>query len=110
MLLYCRELLTLVGVGSIALGTSFRDQPTLLCPTIHKLLPTSGAAGTTVNIVGNGFDEASLVPFGGIRAHFTRVGPSTIRATVPAGAAAGSISVTTPMGTVTSGSAFLVVL
>jgi hypothetical protein len=56
-----------------------------------RLQSTSGKVGSTVGIVGQGFDSASAVKFNGVKA--TKVvlsGTTYITATVPAGASTGN--------------------
>jgi hypothetical protein len=77
-------------------------------PTISSFTPSSGAAGTTVTITGTNFAGASALAFNGTAAAYTVVSATQITATVPAGAATGRISVTTPGGTAQSTSDFTV--
>ena len=74
--------------------------------SITGFAPASGPAGTTVTVSGVGFTGATAVRFNGVAAPFTVVSGSTIRATVPAAATTGRITVTTPAGTVTSATGF----
>src|SRR5205807_163843 len=78
-------------------------------PTIAGFSPTSGAAATSVTIAGPSFTGATAVAFNGVSATFTVTSDTTIRATVPAGATSGPLSVTTPAGTATSAGSFTVV-
>jgi predicted extracellular nuclease len=76
-------------------------------PSIVSFTPTSGPAGTTVNITGSGFTAASSVQFNGTAAVSYVVNSDTsITAIVPLGATSGSISVVTPGGTATSSTNF----
>jgi hypothetical protein len=69
-------------------------------PTVTSFTPASGPAGTSVTITGTGFSSVSRVDFNGVVATDYTVDSATqIRATVPAGATTGPISVTTPDGT-----------
>ncbi len=73
------------------------------------MYPTSGKAGTEVGIIGQGFDSASVVKFGGVAA--TKValtGTTYITATVPAGAVDGDVTVATGSTTLTSLKTFIV--
>jgi hypothetical protein len=70
--------------------------------SITGFSPTSGPAGTAVVISGVGFSGAAGVAFNGTPATFSVTSATSIRATVPAGATTGRISVTTPAGTVQS--------
>jgi predicted extracellular nuclease/ABC-type phosphate transport system substrate-binding protein len=79
-------------------------------PSITSFTPTSGTAGTAVNITGSGFTAASSVQFNGAAALSYVVNSDTsITATVPSGAASGLISVVTPGGTATSSTSFTVI-
>jgi uncharacterized repeat protein (TIGR03803 family) len=73
-----------------------------------KTLPTSGAEGSTVDILGTDLTGATSVSFHGTAAAFSVVSPSEITATVPASATTGLVSVTTPGGTLASNLPFVV--
>jgi uncharacterized protein (TIGR03437 family) len=76
------------------------DDFTVLSPTITSFTPASGVVGTEVTITGANFTGVSAVKFNGLSAStFTVDSATQIRATVPAGATNGKISVTTPSGT-----------
>ncbi len=79
-------------------------------PGITGFSPASGSVGMAVDIAGSNFTGATAVKFNGRSAAFSLVSGTLIRATVPAGAVSGSISVTTPAGTATSASKFTIVL
>ena len=74
--------------------------------SVTGFTPKSGPPGTVVTISGVGFSSASAVAFGSKAASFTVVSPTSIRATVPAGATAGKIKVTAAAGSVTSAKKF----
>ena len=77
--------------------------------TFLTLESTSGAEGTKVGILGQGFSAASAVKFGGVQATtITRTGSTFISATVPAGALTGTVTVTTGSTTLTSSQNFKV--
>jgi hypothetical protein len=79
-------------------------------PTITSFTPTSGPAGTSVNITGTNFTGATAVKFNGLSANsFTFTSATQITAAiVPPAATTGPISVTTPSGTGTSATNFTV--
>jgi IPT/TIG domain len=77
-------------------------------PTITSFSPASGPVGTTVTITGTNFTGTTSVKFGGTSASFTVVSDTSVTATVPGGAATGTIAVTAPGGTATSATAFSV--
>ena len=77
-------------------------------PTITAFSPTNGAVLTPVNIAEDHFTGATAVGFNGVQAAFSVVSPTYITATVPAGAATGPISVTSPAGTATTAGSFTV--
>jgi uncharacterized repeat protein (TIGR03803 family) len=75
-----------------------------------SLMSTSGKVGKTVEILGQGFTGATGVSFGGTPATtFTVSSDTYLTATVPAGALTGSVTVTTPGGTLTSNRTFRVI-
>jgi len=92
---------TTLGVAS---GTLF----TFGFPPFIKTLPTAGAVGASVIIYGNDLSGAAAVTFNGIPANFVIVSPVEITTSVPAGASAGKVKVTTPAGTLVSDVAFRV--
>jgi uncharacterized repeat protein (TIGR03803 family) len=81
----------------------------LVTPFIASFDPTSGPVGTPVTITGTSFTGATKVTFGGVKATTFSVDSDTqITAIVPNGAKTGKIQVTTPGGTATSASSFVV--
>jgi hypothetical protein len=89
--------------GSASTGTNFQVKP-----TISGFTPTSGPVGTIVTINGTGFAGATAVKFHTTAASFTIVSGTQLRATLPAGATTGVISVSTLSGTAKSGTKFRV--
>jgi hypothetical protein len=78
-------------------------------PTLTSFTPPSGPVGTVVTITGTNLTGATDVEFNGTAAiTFTVNSATTITATVPTGASTGTISVTTPWGTVASATSFTV--
>ncbi|WP_158546221.1 choice-of-anchor D domain-containing protein [Adhaeribacter pallidiroseus] len=70
---------------------------------ITTINPAAGAAiGATVTINGNNLINTTGVTFNGVAATFTIVSTTRVTAVVPAGATTGLISVTNPVGTVSS--------
>ncbi|MGD0998211.1 MAG: GDSL-type esterase/lipase family protein [Thermoleophilia bacterium] len=92
--------------GTATSAASFAVVPP---PTVTALIPTSGALGDSVTLIGAGFAGASGVAFGGVTARFTVNSATQISATVPFGAGTGTITVTTPGGVATSAASFTVV-
>jgi len=68
--------------------------------------PAFGTAGHAVNILGNSLTGATSVTFNGISTTFTVVSDTLIQASVPSGAASGTIAVTTPSGTLSGNGPF----
>lgn len=92
--------------GIASSNASFAISPP---PSIGSFTPARGAVGTSVAIAGANLTGASSVRFAGTpAATFTVTSPTSITATVPAGAGAGPISVTTPGGTGMSATPFAV--
>lgn len=78
-------------------------------PTIDTFTPATSPAGTEVTITGSNFINVTQVKFNGVAVPpFTVVSNNEIRATVPADATTGTISVTTVTGTATSTNNFTV--
>ncbi len=72
-----------------------------------SLVTTTGAVGSSIQILGQGFIGTSAVNVGGTKANFSVVSDTYITATVPAGTS-GFVSVTTTAGTLTSNRKFFV--
>jgi uncharacterized repeat protein (TIGR03803 family) len=71
--------------------------------------PLAGKVGTSVIVLGNGLTGSTSVTFNGVAAAFTVQSDTYIKATVPAGATTGTVSVVTPSGTLNSNPQFVVV-
>lgn len=69
----------------------------------------AGKVGQTGGILGQGFTGTTSVSLNGIPASFTVVSDTFIKATVPAGATTGYVTVTTPTGVLTSNVPFQVI-
>jgi len=67
-----------------------------------RMVSTSGRVGQTGGILGQGLTGTTSVSFNGTAAPFTVVSDTFLKATVPAGATTGYVTVTTPSGTLTS--------
>ena len=67
-----------------------------------------GKVGKTIEILGEGFTGTSNVSFNGVSATFAVVSDTYLTAVVPAGATTGSVTVTTPGGTLTGNKVFRV--
>jgi large repetitive protein len=91
--------------GSATSGDTFIV--TVPAPYVGGFSPSSGAAGTTVQIVGHNFGGATAVRFNGTSADFTANG-DVITTHVPSGATSGQVTVVTPNGTATSSGNFTV--
>ena len=78
-----------------------------LSPLVEPV-PTAGKVGKRVLILGNNLTGTTSVTFNGVPAEFTVEKDSFIRATVPAGATTGTVSVVTPSGTLNSNPQFVV--
>jgi len=77
-------------------------------PQITSFTPASGPVGTSVEIKGVSFTQATKVQFGSQSASFTVNSDTLVTATVPAGAKTGEITITTAGGSVTSKGVFTV--
>ncbi|MFQ5604354.1 MAG: IPT/TIG domain-containing protein, partial [bacterium] len=90
-------------------GVSSSDFTVSNLPGIASFNPSSGTIATEVTITGVNFTGATDVSFNGVAAApFNVDSDSQIRATVPASATTGKISVTTAAGTSTSTDDFVV--
>ena len=91
-------------------GTAFSATDfTVPGPTITSFTPASGLPGTIVTINGTDFTGVSSVKFNGlIASSFNVLSPTQLTATVLDGTTSGKITVTTPLGTGTSATDFIV--
>jgi uncharacterized repeat protein (TIGR01451 family) len=101
-----------VSSGFIAVttpgGTATSSAKFYAPPVINGFTPTSGLPGTNVTITGTNLLDASVVLFNGlVSTSVTPVDNGTVRATVPANAQTGPITVVTPGGTNVSASNFV---
>jgi hypothetical protein len=95
-------------VTAAGTATSTGSFSVSFAPTISSFSPASGAARTEVTIVGTNFSGATAVRLNGISMKYAVVSATRISATVPANASSGPITVTTPLGTATSSTSFIV--
>jgi len=93
------------GAGTYNYGTVFRLSTGLRA--FVKTLPVSASVGKVVTILGTGLTGTTSVSFNGTPAPFTVVSGFEISTTVPAGATAGYVTVTTPTRTLISNVPFL---
>ncbi len=97
---------TTASGGTLGYGEAFSFSNNL-APFV-RTMPSVAKVGQQVLILGNNLTGTSSVTFNGIPAVFTVESDTYIRATVPAGAAAGMVSVETPSGTLSSNPQFVV--
>ena len=99
----------ITSAGTNSTTTAFTVTATP-APVITDFTPVSGSVGTRVIITGTNFSGATAVRFNGVEAKFNPgFFGNTLTAFVPAGAAAGPVSVVTPGGTNASTKLFTVV-
>ncbi|MCG8604915.1 tandem-95 repeat protein, partial [bacterium] len=94
-----------------AAGTAVSSQSfeVLGPPLITSFTPAGGLSGTEITILGTNFNNATGAAFNGLpAANFQIDSPTQVRATVPAGANSGPISVTNSIGTSVSSTNFVV--
>jgi uncharacterized repeat protein (TIGR03803 family) len=97
---------TIYGPGSSNNGMVFLFSDHL--GPLVETVPTAGAVGQRIIILGNGLTGSTRVTFNGKSASFAVISDTEIKATVPAGATSGVVSVVTPTGTLNSNPAFRV--
>jgi uncharacterized repeat protein (TIGR03803 family) len=74
-----------------------------------RTLPSAGAVGSSVKILGTNLSSVTSVTFNGVPATFTEVSPTYLTTTVPAGATSGLVKVSTSSGVLNSSVVFRVV-
>jgi hypothetical protein len=100
---------TAVGLLGVAPGCGPGSDATKNTPTLTAFTPAHETVYNNVAITGTNLAGATAVAFGGVPAYgFTVNSASSITASPALAARSGAITVTTPDGTATSGSAFLV--
>ena len=98
---------TTASSGAFGYGTLF-SLDMGLGPFVTLVQPF-GKVGQTGGILGQGFTGTISVTLNGVPANFTVVSDTFIKATVPAGATTGYVTVTTPTGVLTSNVPFQVI-
>jgi uncharacterized repeat protein (TIGR03803 family) len=93
--------------GSSLGGSVFYSFKVGLKPFV-KLVTWSAKAGTTAEILGQGFTGTTAVSFDGVAAKFDNISDTYMTATVPAAALTGAVTVKTSSTTLTSDRNFLV--
>ncbi len=102
------DLTTQIGNANVCLK-AYTTAAVIPVPTLTGFAPASGPVGTSVTLTGSGLSGATAVAFHGTAAaSFNATSATAITAVVPAGATTGTVSVTTPGGTATSGESFTV--
>jgi uncharacterized repeat protein (TIGR03803 family) len=91
-----------IGSGGVFYSLDMGLQP------FARLVTWSAKVGKTVEILGQGFTGTTVVSFNGVHATFSVVSDTYLTATLPAGALTGTVTVTTPTGTLISDRKFLV--
>jgi uncharacterized protein (TIGR03437 family) len=74
-----------------------------------EALTVSVKVGAVVDVLGTNLTGATSVTFNGVPAVFIIKSPTEITTNVPSGATTGTISVTTPRGTLNSNAVFSVI-
>jgi len=97
---------TLYGAPPCCYGTIFTLSNGM--KPLVETVPVAGKVGQSVLILGSGLTGSSSVEFDGVKASFTVESDTYIKATVPAGAKTGTVSVVTPTGTLDSNPQFVV--
>lgn len=95
------------GINVVTMSTHHISEP----PSITKFYPDTGSTGNVITIRGDNFSANktdNIVRFRTASAAILSATRTTITVVVPDNVTCGPISVTTPMGTVTSGTDFVV--
>src|SRR5271166_5200568 len=95
-----------VGVGGPAVSAPTATVVSDV-PKITGFTPSSAITGSVVTIEGTALDGAGKLTFGKLQASYTVLSPTQLNATVPDGAIAGRITLTTPHGTAMSTQKFV---
>lgn len=99
-------------IGSIAIsslgGTTNSAATFIVAPRITSFTPDHGGVGQTVTLNGANFEGVTSVTFNGTATSFTFVSSTQVTTSVPADATIGRIAITTPGGTGSSATDFIV--
>ncbi|UGS38856.1 IPT/TIG domain-containing protein [Capillimicrobium parvum] len=98
-------------IGVRTAGGTATSPGTFTMLAVTSLTPASGPTGSQVTIAGSGFNATSVVKFNGAKAVSTFVSATSLKATVPASATTGRVTVSNPtgaVGTATSAASFTV--
>jgi uncharacterized repeat protein (TIGR03803 family) len=98
----------LPNAGGVSNGGVFYSLAVGIPPFV-SLMPTSGTAGQTIEILGDGLTGTTSVMFGSGSASFTVVSDTNITAIVPASGTTGTVTVTTPSSSLKSMQIFKVI-
>jgi len=88
----CPQVALNVAQGNPSAATGVGSTPSFLGK--RAVWPRSGKVGTTVTLTGYSFLSVTGVAFGGVKASFKVVSPTTITAVVPKGAKSGPVRLT----------------
>jgi len=91
------------GYGIVMASTALAATPPPPPPAISILSPASAAWGRPIYIYGTNFSPATGVQFNGVPSVYTVASNTLIIAKVPAGAATGPLTISTPGGATTTG-------
>jgi hypothetical protein len=92
--------------GTATSASSFTVTPPP--PVVSSFSPSSAPVGTSVTVTGANFTGATAVTLNGTSTAFTVNSDTQLTFTVPSGATSGRIAVTTPNGTASSSTSFIV--
>jgi hypothetical protein len=101
------DVAVIATITSLSPSLSFSARSTAP-PTLTSFSPAVGGPGTQVTITGANYVGVTSVTFNGTAATFEAHSAGEIVATVPTGATAGPIAVTTSLGTATSANSFTI--
>jgi hypothetical protein len=94
---------------SYGTATGLQPYTVLTTPATTQLSPNSGVVGTVVNIYGGGFTGWTSATLGGIPLlDVSLINDNDLEVTIPSTASTGKIAITTPFGTATSPTDFVV--